>query len=288
MRRAIRNTERNYIGANVLVANYDFDKPTMKGKKSVIVKKSVSLDKLSDKEIDEMITRLSSLPSEHLFWQVRHFHALLLGRFLREEAELLSKCLKVRFLRQDGDPASELLLGDDIDKLRHSIVWATTEKFEALLSLIQLSWGFLGEQLSQKTSNAPSYGFELFLVIASQDFDAVFLQALHHNFKLSPNQQEIQYGAIAKVLCLKQAKLTAREKSALKRTGGGNASWLQLILAICTEEARRTENDAVKEKLQDYYTKEGLLMDKMRGFYSQERKCKGDILVWEDQQVTIL
>lgn len=253
-----------------------------------IREKNISSKVLNKKRINELINRVSSLPSMNLLQVGNKYDIslLLLREFLNEDARLLSECLAMRFLREDGDPAHYLLLGGELDRLRHSMTWLTVDKFEALLSLIQMCWDTIAEDLKH-FKDSPDNGFNLFLLIIIESFDEPFTKALSENFKISPSERELVYSAISKMTYRTQLKVTNKEKNALQQHKGLEAYWLKLTLNICAREAKEMRNNAVNIKLQEYFFKHGLLCDYLRAFYSLERKSGGETLFWENQQLSM-
>jgi hypothetical protein len=237
---------------------------------------------ISKRQLNQLTSTVSSLPTEKLLREAKTIHILLLRSVLNDDAQLLSKCLATRLSRQDGDPARNLLSGGNLDKLRHQITWATVEKYDALFSLIQLAWQPISEELSN-FDECPKSGFVLFLRIICEEFDETFLEFLRKDFKLSPSSREDLYNARAKILYRNGVPLTEKQQNALKSNLGIEAYWLKLTLNICNQDVKRTQNMALAAKLRDYSNKEGLLSDYMGKFYTSERKAKGDTLIWEEQ-----
>ncbi len=245
-------------------------------------RKNQKCEPITQEQINQLESHISLLPTKDLLGDAKTEHSRLLRQMMNQDAILLSECLAVRLQREDGDPARNLLFNSDIDKLRHQIVWAMVDKLDTLLSLIQLAWNGVSEELSY-INDAPESGFALFLTIIIEMFDEPFKQALKEDFKISPSNKESLHGGLAKKYYRLGVSLTNKEQIAFNKCAGYDAYWLRLTLDACNQEIKQSQNRAVATKLRDYFSKEGLINDCMHKFYQRLRKEQGDTLSWEEQ-----
>lgn len=238
---------------------------------------------INPKQHKQLCSRIPMLPSPVLLKRARTPDCKQVWKNMNCYNKLLSKCLAVRLLRQDGDPIRHILInGNKEDKLIYQVIWSHAEYLESLLTLIQFGWLPISTQLKNYGFIAEC-GFQVFLSIIVKNFDSSFIEYLEKDFKISHRHYENLMGAEAKLLYREQASLSKEEKMAWESDDHERDLVMDLIIASCYEEAIATNNKILCSRILDLRKKHGMYSDSWHLLERYRRKNGEESFVWENQ-----
>lgn len=247
----------------------------------------MELDKKNSKRLARFC---SGLPDKKLQKLARSLEAQQIWLQLNDNATLLGKCLAVRARRIGGDPISQMLKGDESDKLRHFLTWSLATKYETLFDLIQLCWQPISDVL-RCLDSAPSSELALFLEVIEEFFNCTFSICVDggtykpYEFERSFLLQKKLLNRYPKPKDVDEQTLqkTASEELAgnvvefldlcSKQPGVEKGVFYPILLKIFGEESK--SNDVVRNTLHSYVRQEGDIADALHKGSIKARKEGG-------------
>lgn len=231
----------------------------------------------------QLCSRLSILPSPALLERAETVDCKNVWRRMNYYSRLLSKCLAVRLLRQDGDPIRHLLIkGNRQSQLLHQAVWSNADYLESLLSLIQLGWRPISTRLKEANFLTES-GFQVFMSIIVENTDSSFMQYLEEDFNISFTHHERLLEAEAKLLYRQQTPLSDGEVKAWNAEEPERDLVMEMIVIACLEDVIANKNNALRSRISDLRTKQGRFADAWSQVLRYQRQTGNNSFTWEDQ-----
>lgn len=249
---------------------------------------------LSTEQVKRLERYVSKLPSKKVLKLVQN--ADLRKEWLRinNHAQLLGRCIAVRFSRQDGDPIQYLLQSaSKTDIQKHELIWMMVRQYETLLSLIQMCWEPLSQflkslQFLDEFSSTPRSGFALFLAVLEELFNASIFAAVDgyklKSVELEKNLRLFRDASWNPKKFSDDKGLMTQLKAAAESAPGVNHTPLYMIVyAVCLKEG--TKNAAIASLFKEFCNLDGAVADLLARMHRQERAKHGPYSIkWEEQR----